>query len=460
MIAKLNKGRGFRGALEYSLKESKGFLLDTNMGGNTPRTLAREFGQVRTLRPEIARPVHHTSLALSPKESLTDEQWKEVGRKYLDGMGFANNQYVIARHTDADHTHIHVLVNRVTLDGKLVSDSKDYHRQEQIMRRLEKEYGLAPVAPSKEALRRAPTKGELEYALKTGKASTKVVLQKLVDNALQGDPTYSEFTTRLERAGVQSIPNQASTGRISGISFQYEGITMKGGDLGRGYTWAGLQKRGLHYEQVRYIGSDERRDDTAARGREPQEHGGMPHAGIRSACDIGSSGAGSGTAFIGDHHSDYNRHTADKRSNGSMPESGRCVHTLSAQDGRQSERRSEYGGRSEERGSSGDERSARVLQGGNTGIRQFTGAGAKNPPDSRGDEVGIPVDNGGSGESALGRIAALANAGLRKNDHVAGPDMAKAGNHERDSGRSEERSRQPSETVVSPRKRSRDDMER
>lgn len=56
MIAKLNKGRGFRGALEYSLKESKGFLLDTNMGGNTPRTLAREFGQIRGLRPELTRP--------------------------------------------------------------------------------------------------------------------------------------------------------------------------------------------------------------------------------------------------------------------------------------------------------------------------------------------------------------------------------------------------------------------
>lgn len=142
MIAKLNKGRGFRGALEYSLKESKGFLLDTNMGGNTPRTLAREFGQIRGLRPELTRPVHHVSIALPPGERLPDEQWQAIGRAYLEGMGFTNNQYVMARHTDADHEHIHILVNRITPDGKLVSDSKDYQRQEQIMRQLEKEYGL------------------------------------------------------------------------------------------------------------------------------------------------------------------------------------------------------------------------------------------------------------------------------------------------------------------------------
>ena len=35
------------------------------------------------------------------------------------------------------------------------------------------------------------------------------------------------------------------------------------------------------------------------------------------------------------------------------------------------------------------------------------------------DTCRLPPGNGGSGQSALGRIAALANAGLRKNDHIS-----------------------------------------
>lgn len=87
-------------------------------------------------------------------------------------------------------------------------------------------------------MRRSHTKGEMECSLRTGKLSAKMVLQKMVDTALKEAPVLAEFSARLEASGVRVIPNQANTGRISGISFQYDSITMKGGDLGRGYTRA------------------------------------------------------------------------------------------------------------------------------------------------------------------------------------------------------------------------------
>ena len=57
MIAKLAKGRGFRGALEYDLEREKGILLDTNMAGENPRELAQEFGAIRELRPGLGKAV-------------------------------------------------------------------------------------------------------------------------------------------------------------------------------------------------------------------------------------------------------------------------------------------------------------------------------------------------------------------------------------------------------------------
>ena len=180
MIAKLHKGKGFRAVLEYSLRVSKGYLLNTNMGGTNPRELSKEFNQIRQLRPEIKRPMHFTSLSLAPGESLSDQDWANIAKQYVVDMGFNDNQYLAVRHTDTKHSHIHIIINRISLTGKLTSDSKDYARQETIMRQVEQEYELTRVKPSREAHRRRATKGELEQALRTKTPSTKMILQKMM----------------------------------------------------------------------------------------------------------------------------------------------------------------------------------------------------------------------------------------------------------------------------------------
>jgi len=289
MIANLVKGRGFRGVLEYALQEHKGYMIDSNMAGENARELAKEFGAARALHPTVANPVHHVSLSLAPGEKLSDEQWREVTQRYLEGMGFTNNQHVSCRHTDTGHEHIHIIINRISVDGKLVSDSHDYKRQEQAMRKLECEYGLQEVQSSELSLRRAPTRGEIERSLRTGQPSTKILLQELVDKALKQKLEYNEFVKQLATEKVEVIPNIASTGRISGISFKHNEITMKGGDLGRGYTWGGLQKRGLTYEQSRDASPDghERGRTIADPSRTIGGSGGDSHANTKDTGRIG-----------------------------------------------------------------------------------------------------------------------------------------------------------------------------
>src|SRR5271165_489459 len=45
--------------------------------------------------------------------------------------------------------------------------------------------------------------------------------------------------------------NLATTGRLNGFSFQFNGLNFKGQSLGNAYKWASLQKRGVSYEQDR-----------------------------------------------------------------------------------------------------------------------------------------------------------------------------------------------------------------
>jgi len=252
MIAKAVKGKGFRGALNYDLGKEQGRVLDTNMAGENPRELAAEFGEIRKLRPNLGKAVLHVSLSAAPGEKLTDEQWRAIGKRYMDGMGLEKNQFVITRHTDTEHEHIHILANRIRFDGSVTSDSQDYKRQEVIMREIEQDYGLQRVAPSIEAERRAPSKGEIEGSLRTGQPSTRQQLQQLADVAAKNCPSFTAYQERLELVGVELVPvAQLEGAKLSGLSYRLDGVTMKGSDLGKNYTAAGIQKRGISYEQDR-----------------------------------------------------------------------------------------------------------------------------------------------------------------------------------------------------------------
>ena len=205
MIAKAVKGKGFRGALAYDLAPEKGEVLDTNMAGETPRELAAEFGAIRDLRPGLTKAVLHVSLSAAPGDQLSDEQWRDIGQRYLAGMDLDHNQYVLTRHTDTAHDHIHIVANRIGYDGSVTSDSHDYQRMHTLMREIEHDYGLEAV-PSRAAERHAPTKGELERTLRTGEPSTRHQLQVLCDGAAQDCDSFTAYQERLDAVGVEIIP--------------------------------------------------------------------------------------------------------------------------------------------------------------------------------------------------------------------------------------------------------------
>jgi hypothetical protein len=165
-------------------------------------------------------------------------------------MGFDQHQYAIFRHYDADHPHLHILVNRIGYDGKVVSDSKDYQRSEHVLRKLEKQHGLTKVISSRQAQERAMTKNELEMMKRTNVPSSKMQLQEIIKDELSRKPDAAQFIQALESKGINVLFNQASTGFVSGISYGYEGMQFKGAHLGNAYKWQAI-KNAISYEQER-----------------------------------------------------------------------------------------------------------------------------------------------------------------------------------------------------------------
>jgi len=273
MIGKIIKGKGFRGAIAYDL--SKGAVIGKNMVGDTPRELASEFGTVRQLRPGYQNAVVHVSLSAVPGEKLSDEQWREIGETYMMEMGLGDNQYVITRHTDTEHEHIHIVANRIRFDGEPVNMSNDYQRNDQVMRQIERDYGLQQVAPSIECERKSVTRGELRKWVRTQEPSVRQKLQGLCAAAAQDCRSFSDYADRLENMGVEIIPTLQQEGqKLTGLQYRLDEEVMKGSDLGRAFSAAGIQKQGISYEYERDDAAIRRCLERAAhRSHEPERRG-------------------------------------------------------------------------------------------------------------------------------------------------------------------------------------------
>ncbi len=57
-------------------------------------------------------------------------------------MGIVNTQYIVCRHTDREHQHLHIVANRVDNDGNTISDRNDAIRNVAVCKALTREYGL------------------------------------------------------------------------------------------------------------------------------------------------------------------------------------------------------------------------------------------------------------------------------------------------------------------------------
>ncbi|MGF6755248.1 relaxase/mobilization nuclease domain-containing protein [Paraburkholderia sp. GAS42] len=262
MKANITRGGGFRGALNYvfdagpkATHTKKAELVGGNVIGDNPMALAREFAVVRILRPDIKKPVWHCSLALSKDERLSTEKWNEVARDFMGRMGFEIDKrpYVVVRHNDTNHDHIHIIASRIALDGSVWLGRWEARHAIEATQELEKKHGLivTPGLGDARAERKKSSRNETKLATRTRQEPPRERLQRLIDGAVKGEPSALEFAQRLEAVGVNARVNLASTGRLNGFSFEIGGIHFKGQDLGEVYKWNGLQKRGVTYEKER-----------------------------------------------------------------------------------------------------------------------------------------------------------------------------------------------------------------
>ncbi|HHG0566655.1 TPA: relaxase/mobilization nuclease domain-containing protein [Klebsiella pneumoniae] len=254
-------GRSFKNRVEYILKDDHDFIC-SNMASdyNNVSDLTDEFKTVSSFRQDIKKPVFHSFLSLPKNEHLTDERWQEIAKDYLKEMNIdiEKHQYICVRHNDTDKEHIHIVANRIGLDGSVWHGQHSAFNTIAACERLEIKHGLTITQSLKgqKSDVSAPTKAEIEMALRTGEKPARLVLQASLQAAMTGKPDLETFVERLQAVGIEPRFNVASTGNVAGVSFSVGDVAFKGSQLGKKYSWNTIKGK------VKY---DKNRDDELIR---------------------------------------------------------------------------------------------------------------------------------------------------------------------------------------------------
>ncbi len=162
MIARINIVSSLYGALAYNqekVDENLGKVLASNLvcepmdGRFSVLACATDFARWMPLPEHLPtkKPVIHISLNPHPDDKLTDNQLVDIGREYMERLGYGGQPYLVFKHEDIGREHIHIVSLRVDCDGKLIKNSFEHKRSKEITELLEKKYGLIPAEEQKQS---------------------------------------------------------------------------------------------------------------------------------------------------------------------------------------------------------------------------------------------------------------------------------------------------------------------
>ena len=237
MIAKIIKGTDFGGVINYMLSKEKGkakVLASNNIGFIDQNLCAHEFTLQASMRPNVQKPVCHTILSFSASdaERLTDDVMVKIANEYLEKMGYGNTQSLIVRHSDRQHPHLHICINRIGNDGKTISDRNEKYRSTKICRELTERYGLT-IGEGKQKVNRPRL---------TGEDTLRYEIFDAIKSVLPQSQTWKDFVAELEQQGITTrFKTKGNTDVVQGIIFAKDGCSFSGSKIDRTCSFSRLK---------------------------------------------------------------------------------------------------------------------------------------------------------------------------------------------------------------------------
>ena len=251
--------------LELNPEHRSQVILMNNLSGSDAKTVAKEFKMVNSFNKNIeGNKKHiHEVISFSAKDLQkleTPEKRAEAVEKYLEHKGIKkeNFQYIGVEHKDTNNIHVHVIHNRVGMDGQVYKASGNYERSAVAQERTEKEFGLdngierkVIYAPEEErGYIKNPNYGKNVGIVKTPKnrrindnrdkervltdKQKRIIIQKEIKNALSKSDVsdINKFKNALSEKGISVEDRYNKEQKLTGVKFTYKDHPATGTQVG------------------------------------------------------------------------------------------------------------------------------------------------------------------------------------------------------------------------------------
>lgn len=268
MIAKISSTENLGGALGYNFKKvNKGeaVVIHTQklgVGDNGNVSMGQVLREMKTLIPSstrVKKPVFHCSINPHPDDVLNDEQLAAIAKEYMQRMGYADQPYIVFKHTDIARHHIHIVSTRVDTRGRKLAYAFEGRHSKRITDDLEYKYGLHRINRKG----RVVATGKEPRPFDIEKGDIKQQMAKILHPVLS---RYSFCSIGELNAVLQRYNLMAENTKTEYRGKRYDGIVycaldsignkistpINASDIGRGVGYAALQhKMELSREQMK-----------------------------------------------------------------------------------------------------------------------------------------------------------------------------------------------------------------
>ena len=246
MIAKCKAIAHGGNALEYVFREGKlGRLLALhNLCGETPKEIHEEMKLIGDYNSRCKNRFLRIEIGIAPKDEpqMTFKTLNRLALLFAKQMGLDDHQWVAVTHKDTDNLHIHIIANRISLEGQVYDTTFVSNRAARVAEELSHKYGLT-IAKEVRSVR-PHRKAQANPARERTKQQVRNICYALLDKHRgKGLSGHSMFLYELNRSGVTIDRMKNKQGKVYGLKFTYGDHSFKASEIGREFGFRTLPKQ-------------------------------------------------------------------------------------------------------------------------------------------------------------------------------------------------------------------------
>jgi len=228
MYAKIKGARSIRTPLVYNEQKVEARQADLLDARNfwqekdelTLRDKQQRFNRLTALNERSEKKILHASVNFHPDDSLSDKQMTRIAKDFMKAIEFGDQPWLVYRHKDAGHPHMHIVSTNIRPDGSRISnDLRAHHHLIRICSAIEKQHGLRPAMAPREEI--CISRRDYVPSLKYGAQPTRTGIERVLAYVVE----HYRFTSFEGYNAILGLYNvRADRGSTEGIMYRNRGL--------------------------------------------------------------------------------------------------------------------------------------------------------------------------------------------------------------------------------------------